>query len=121
MQSNITQQSLFQISEEIAENELEDADEVVEETEDTSVSALKDNDLESENDIEEQEFADAVGDDGSSETIPDFSYNWTQTFILDDDIEDDDDSEEDELEEKPTTYAGLSLLGLRNYFSRFFQ
>lgn len=44
---------------------MEDADEVVEETEDTSISALKDTAAESENDIEEQEFADAVGDDGA--------------------------------------------------------
>lgn len=43
---------------------MEDADEVVEETEETSVSSLKDTAIESENDIEEQEFADAVGDDG---------------------------------------------------------
>ena len=40
--------------------------------------------------------------------------------ILDDDI-DDDDEEEDEVDEKPSTYAGLSLLGLRQYFSRFFK
>ncbi|WP_430996814.1 hypothetical protein [Klebsiella pneumoniae] len=101
---------------------MEDADEVVEETEDTSVSSLKDSAIASENDIEEQEFADAVGDDGlfKNSTKPFLKLN-SKSF-LDDDIEDDDDdSEEDELEEKPTTYAGLSLLGLRNYFSRFFQ
>lgn len=42
--------------------------------------------------------------------------------LIDDDIEDDDDEEEDELEGKPsTTYASLSLLGLRKFFSRFFH
>lgn len=42
-------------------------------------------------------------------------------FFVDDDIEDDDDDEEEELEGKPSSYAGLSLLGLRNLFSRFFH
>lgn len=44
-------------------------------------------------------------------------------ILIDDDIEDDDDDDDDEedLEDKPTSYAGLSLLGLRNFFSRFFQ
>lgn len=35
--------------------------------------------------------------------------------------DDDDDEDEDDLEDRPTSYAGLSLLGLRNFFSRFFQ
>lgn len=80
-QVNVTQRSVFQISEEIAENELEDADEIVEETEDTSVSALKDNEVESENDIEEQEFADAVDDDGLLKRFRKLSRNLTQPFF----------------------------------------
>lgn len=54
------------MSEEIAENELDDdAEDVVEETDETSpVVAEKDNEVESENDLEEEELAEAVADDG---------------------------------------------------------
>jgi hypothetical protein len=54
------------VSEEIAENELDDdAEEVVEETDETSPAvAEKDNEIESENDLEEEELAEAVADDG---------------------------------------------------------
>lgn len=57
----------LKVSEEIAESELDDdAEDVVEETDETSpVIAEKDNEVESENDLEEQELAEAVADDGS--------------------------------------------------------
>lgn len=56
------------MSEEIAESELdEDSEDVVEETDETSpVIAEKDNEIETENDIEEQELAEAVADDGKT-------------------------------------------------------
>lgn len=41
--------------------------------------------------------------------------------IADDDEKEYDDEDEDELEDKPTAYTGLSLLGLRKFFSRYFQ
>lgn len=44
--------------------------------------------------------------------------NIIMSKFSDDDVDD----EEDELDdEKPTTYSGLSLLGLRKFFSRFFH
>lgn len=46
--------------------------------------------------------------------------NVTKKISISDD-DDDDDDVDDELESKPSTYAGLSLLGLRNLFSRFFK
>lgn len=56
---------MLQVSEEIAENELEDdAEDVVEETDDALPNVEKDNEIESENDLEEQELAEAVADDG---------------------------------------------------------
>lgn len=57
---------MLQVSEEIAENELEDdAEDVVEETDDALPNVEKDNEIESENDLEEQELAEAVADDGN--------------------------------------------------------
>lgn len=55
----------LKVSEEIAENELDDdTGEVIEETDDTSPAiAEKDNEVESENDLEEQELTE-IADDG---------------------------------------------------------
>jgi hypothetical protein len=88
-----------EVSEEIVQNELDDdAEDVAEEVEDVTGS-LKDAELDNENDLEDQALEEAVVDD-------------------DDDSDDDD---EDDLDDKPTSYSGLSLLGLRKFFSRFFH
>jgi hypothetical protein len=71
-----------QVSEEIAESDLdEDAEDVVEETDETSPAANeKDNELDSDNDLEEQELAEAVADDG--ELLIDLRFRMIQASLF---------------------------------------
>lgn len=115
-----------EVSEEIAEGELDDASEdIVEEVDDSTVMTEK-NEL----NRDEQVITDAIDDDGER---PWFCttfqcplhlwHNMLHTHILyfADEEEKEYDDEDDYVEDKPTSYSSLSLLGLRKFFSRYFQ